>query len=1050
MELDQRFLKPKPLLLRYDILPFLASQLFLIWTYWKQYFGLIYFSIAISLLLSQLLLYLFTHWSNYIRGLVAFSSTTLEDSTHILIQSKKHKHKHRLWQIVPLNRNPLSFEYFHKKYVFDDSIGQFNKVPYPIGLTFQEYKESKSLSEELLNKAETKWGGNKMELPIPTFSDLMLEHILAPFFVFQLFCVLLWMLDEYWQLSFYTLVMLVVFESTVVMQRIANWKRIKAMRRPPQPILALRNKGWREISSDLLYPGDIVSITKKDQRLVLPCDMLLLDGSCSVDESILTGESVPQMKDDISQRHPQDCLSLKQDKTHLLMGGTEILDVKLGKDSQGMRCYVLRTSWDTTQGKLMRTILYSSDRLTVGSKEAFFFISILLVFALMATGYVVYYTMDDPKRDPYKLLLKCILIITSVVPPELPIELALAVNSSILSLQTKQIFCTEPFRLPLAGKASICCFDKTGTLTDQDFEVKGISISSGNLSESKSLRQLDSSREASLVIAGCNTLSFVNGDFIGDPVEKAAFKAIGAQLTENGINFKGLPITILKRFGFTSDLKRMSTVIRLSGNGPVKPLLLVTKGAPEVLQNLFQEVPVFYKNLLEHFASQGLRILALGIRELTNEEAMKLSDIGRDELENKLQYCGLLVLKSPIKPDTAAVIEEILASGHKSVIITGDNIFTAGEVALTLNYGQELRFIEIKSNEIAVVDNLGNPGEVSEKSVLCVNGDALPMIIGSDIFYKVKVFARVSPAQKEQIVNEFNRKHVTIMCGDGTNDVGGLKKAHAGIALLNKPVAVTKPNTPSLTSEMLELGDASMAAHFTSKKSTILAVKHLIQQGRCTLVTTYQMYKILALNCLMSAFSLSVLYLDGIKYGDTQATIGAICISVFFFFVSRSTPMDKLSHHHPPSTVFEPHIIISVFGQFAVQLIGLLYVNYITKPFVLKDDDFNPDSDFKPNILSSAIFLYTSWINAANFLVNYQGEPFMKKLQENAGLFKSLKVYFVVILAAALQVDPLPEILELFPFPSIEYSFQLAGVLVVNLGLCLGIEKTCNYFRYRD
>lgn len=162
------------------------------------------------------------------------------------------------------------------------------------------------------------------------------------------------------------------------------------MRRPPQPVLVQRDKTWTEVSSDHLLPGDIVSLTKKAQRFVLPCDMLILDGSCSVDESILTGESVPQLKEDIGQRHINEELSLKTDKCHLLMGGTEILDLKTRKDSQGLKCYVLRTGWDTTQGKLMRTILFSSDRLTVGSKEAFFFISILLVFALMATGYVIY------------------------------------------------------------------------------------------------------------------------------------------------------------------------------------------------------------------------------------------------------------------------------------------------------------------------------------------------------------------------------------------------------------------------------------------------------------------------------------------------------------------------------------------------------------------------------------------------------------------------------------------------------------------------------------
>ena len=109
----------------------------------------------------------------------------------------------------------------------------------------------------------------------------------------------------------------------------------------------------------------------------------------------------------------------------------------------------------------MMMIEFSQQKVSDDSRDTFFALLILLVFALAASGFVFKRGLEKGDRTTHELLLKCVIIVTSVVPRQLPMQTALAVNTALMALMRVGVMCTEPFRVPTAGKIDSILFDKT-------------------------------------------------------------------------------------------------------------------------------------------------------------------------------------------------------------------------------------------------------------------------------------------------------------------------------------------------------------------------------------------------------------------------------------------------------------------------------------------------------------------------------------------------------------------------------------------------------------
>ncbi|KAJ1488120.1 hypothetical protein T484DRAFT_1784331 [Baffinella frigidus] len=131
---------------------------------------------------------------------------------------------------------------------------------------------------------------------------------------------------------------------------------------------------------------------------------------------------------------------------------------------------------------------------------------------------------------------------------------------------------------------------------------------------------------------------------------------------------------------------------------------------------------------------------------------------------------------------------------------------------------------------------------------------------------------------------------------------------------------------------MVKLGDASIAAPFTSKLPSIRSVLDIVRQGRCTLVSTIQMqqappsaaqtltHPVLALECLISAYSMSALYLDGVSKAENQLVATGLLLMVASLAFSYARPVQKLSPVRPITSLFHPAIWVSIAGQLLIHL----------------------------------------------------------------------------------------------------------------------------------
>ena len=1139
---------------RLDAYPFLLAYLTLLVCGLSFFEELILLKlIFLTLMLFHGFIYIMGHWSprfkSYIRyyHLKGLKKEQLSNASHVKVGYSKPG-RPTIWDICDLSITTFGdpkageecyesyhFSFHYKKFIYDEEKQDFYHLKPVLKNSLKYYYEEENEKNALFDT-------NELNIPIKKFTELLQDHLMEPFSFFQFFSVSLWLVDENRYYAMFTLFMLFMTACILVVQRIKTMMMFRQMKLNPHYIMVYRNHKWVKISSLELDPGDICFVTSSnslkkaevtnaitdeqylkeqipfaqklppvffrsenvnsDSHKLLPCDLLLLSGGCVVNEAILTGESIPQIKDSIEREDLAEILDIKnKHKNSVLFCGTEVLQTFPNQalppylkspppGTDGCVCYVLRTGFDTSKGKLIRTVLFNNDNILTKQTDAFLIIGILLIFSIISSVYILNIGLADPTRDRNKLFLRCILIITTVVPPELPMILTIAVNNSLMLLQRKKIFCTEPFRMPLGGKISVCAFDKTGTLTSDELMFKGVIDDLENFEELKTFDNCH--RDVQTILAGCHSLVYVDKKLLGDPIEMLFFKSNSYDYSsiDKTARSKKMDETIKIRrtFPFRSDLKRMSTIVQISSGRSGSQSKMLMKGAPEVIETLLTKVPANYKSAFEYYTRKGFRVLALAQRLVENEEDMMNAE--RGTLEKGFVFAGFFICDSPLKKDTLSIIRELQSSKYRIIMITGDNHLTALKISRELALGPQNSLtlcLENDNKELFWADesdgrvkfDMKSLGQLATTMTFCIQGEVLkqlPKLLSpaelKKLAFLTTVYARTSPSQKEQIIHLIKENNCEIlMCGDGTNDVGGLKKADIGIALVGlrdeptkpkrapgEPKTVKKkmpdPNEMMFDGPMYKQGDACVAAPFTSKHSnSIRCVLIVLRQGVCTLVTTIQTYKILTLSSLISAYSLSALHLEALKFSEIQSTCLGILGAVNYYYFSNSKPLKKLSSERPVKTIRNWYFIISIVGQTILHLYGMHYaIHEIGLKYTPeKHLKVTNDEEFVPTFLNTVVFLFSLMSQTSIFLFNHAGLPHMEGLAKNTRYLKFLIIPLVASLFLVFNLMPeISEMAELYftdvPF---EANLELAKVLAIVIVGNYVLERGLKFMKYR-
>jgi len=533
-------------------------------------------------------------------------------------------------------------------------------------------------------------------------------------------------------------------------------------------------RGGRKLSlpSEEIVPGDLVVLQSGDR---VPADLRLLRvRSLQVDESALTGESVPASK----SVGPLDEASVLADRVNQCYAGTLVT----AGQAEGVVC---ATADATETGRIAHLISEATEIATPLTKKINKFSKLLLwlILALAGLTFLVGALRGD---DLFDTFMASVALAVGSIPEGLPAAVTIVLAIGVSRMAKQRAIIRKLPAVETLGSTTVICSDKTGTLTENQMTVQSI-LAGGQLYDltgngydpSGEILQdgevIDATKHPALleclragVLCNESELAMEDGrhSMQGDPTEAALIVSaakgglLHAETSAAAPRLDMIPFESEHMFRATlhhDDSKPEGKVIYKVG--AVERLV---ERCDEALDAEGKPVPLdreAIRSSVEAMASRGLRVLSFARRHTPASQ----KDLDHEHVAEGLTFLGLQGMIDPPRAEAITAVAQCRRAGIAVKMITGDHVITAKAIAARIGLSDEGEDIE------------------------AVSGDELEGISDADlpaVADETDVFARVAPEQKLRLVRALqSRGHIVAMTGDGVNDAPALKQADIGVAM---------------------------------------------------------------------------------------------------------------------------------------------------------------------------------------------------------------------------------------------------------------------------